>query len=122
MAQGLMRHHGGERIIATSAGTNPTPGVNDQSVQVLAELGVDISTHTATQLTEAMVAGADRVVVLGTQAHVEPVGGTPVEVWDTDEPSLRGIEGLERMRLIRDDIAARVIELHTRMTGLGAPH
>ena len=33
------------------------------------------------------------------------VGSTPVENWDTDEPSARGIEGLERMRLVRDDIA-----------------
>ncbi len=28
--------------------------------------------------------------------------------WDTDEPSERGIDGIERMRLVRDDIAARV--------------
>lgn len=32
----------------------------------------------------------------------------PVEVWLTDEPSHRGIEGLERMRLVRDDIDRRV--------------
>jgi arsenate-mycothiol transferase len=116
MAQGLMGHTAGDRIAATSAGTDATPGVNTESVEVLAELGIDISTHTATQLTDDMVATADRVVVLGTQAHVDPVGGTPVEVWDTDEPSLRGIEGIERMRLIRNDIAARVIDLTTRLT------
>ncbi|GAY17018.1 low molecular weight phosphatase family protein [Mycobacterium sp. shizuoka-1] len=116
MAQALMRHASGERITANSAGTDATPGVNAQSVQALAEVGIDIGAHIATQLTDDMVAAADRVVVLGTQAHVEPVDGTPVEVWDTDEPSLRGIEGIERMRLIRDDIAERVTDLTNRLT------
>ncbi|WP_433757162.1 hypothetical protein [Nocardia sp. CA-135398] len=34
---------------------------------------------------------------------------------DIDEPSERGIEGIERIRLIRDDITTRV---HTLLTGL----
>ncbi len=115
MAQGLMRHTAGDRVIATSAGTAATPGVNTQSVDVLAEWGIDIATHTSTQLTEDMVAAADRIVVLGTEAHVDPFDGTPVEVWDTDEPSKRGIEGTDRMRLIRDDIAARITDLINRL-------
>ncbi len=36
--------------------------------------------------------------------------------WDTDELSDRGIDGLERMRLVRDEIAARVQQLHTTLT------
>lgn len=34
-----------------------------------------------------------------------------VEVWETVEPSEHGIDGAERMALIRDDIAARVAAL-----------
>ncbi|MCV7251942.1 low molecular weight phosphatase family protein [Mycobacterium hackensackense] len=117
MAQGLMGQAAGDRITATSAGTKAKAGVNAQSVEALAELGIDISGHTATQLTDDLVAGADLVVVLGAQAHVDPVGDTPIETWETDEPSLRGIEGMERMRLIRDDIAARVIDLDSRLAG-----
>jgi arsenate-mycothiol transferase len=37
----------------------------------------------------------------------------------TDEPSDRGIDGIERMRLVRDDIAARVADLRDRL--LAAP-
>jgi len=44
------------------------------------------------------------VVTLGREVHVEEVEGTRFESWDTDEPSERGIEGMERMRLVRDDI------------------
>jgi arsenate-mycothiol transferase len=39
-----------------------------------------------------------------------------VETWHTDEPSARGIEGIERMRLVRDDIDARVRALLTELT------
>lgn len=38
-----------------------------------------------------------------------------LERWRTDEPSTRGIEGAERMRLIRDDIDARVRQLIEEM-------
>jgi arsenate-mycothiol transferase len=115
MAQGLMRHLAGERVQALSAGTHAKTSVNFVSVQVLAEVGVDIGSHTPTQLTAAAVDAADLIVVVGTQAHLEQAG-TPIEVWETDEPSLRGIDGIERMRLVRDDIAARVKELHDRLT------
>ena len=53
----------------------------------------------------------DIVVTLGREAHVELVSGTRIETWDTDEPAERGIDGIERMRLVRDDIAARVRRL-----------
>lgn len=48
----------------------------------------------------------DVVVTLGRETHVDPVPGTQFEGWDTDEPSERGIDGIDRMRLVRDDIAA----------------
>ena len=47
--------------------------------------------------------------------------GTRFEYWDTDEPSERGIDGIERMRLVRDDSADRVADLldrvQTRLAG-----
>ena len=55
------------------------------------------------------------MVTLGREANVDPVPGTRFENWDTDEPSERGIGGIERMRLVRDDIADRVADLRTRM-------
>jgi arsenate-mycothiol transferase len=98
-------------VAVESAGTSPGTALNAQSVESLVEIGVDISAGTPKPVTPELIAAADVVVVLGRDATVEPVDGTPVITWDTDEPSLRGIEGMERMRLIRDDIAARVREL-----------
>ena len=55
------------------------------------------------------------MVTLGREARVNPMPGTRFENWDTDESSERGIGGMERMRLVRDDIADRVADLLTRM-------
>lgn len=68
-----------------------------------------------------MIRDADLVVVLGRDAHLDPVDGTPIEVWDTDEPSERGIEGLDRMRLVRSDIHQQVSQL-ARLTILPGHH
>jgi arsenate-mycothiol transferase len=67
--------------------------------------------HVPQAVTPSLIADADVVVVLGTEASVTTADGTPVLVWETDEPSLRGIEGAERMALVRDDIARRVRDL-----------
>lgn len=115
MAAGLMAARAGGRVRVSSAGTAPGAALNALSVAALAEVGVDISGHVPMRLTEGMVAAADVVVVLGREAHVDPVPGTAVEVWETDEPSERGIDGIERMRLVRDDIAARVRDLADRL-------
>jgi arsenate-mycothiol transferase len=102
-------------VPADSTCTAPGRAVNALSAQALAEVGVDITDRTPQQVTDEMVRAADLVVVLGRDARLEPVDDTPVEVWDTDEPSERGIEGLERMRLVRSDLHDRVLELARRL-------
>lgn len=117
MAQALTRHLAGPRINALSAGTHAKTAVNPLSAQSLAELGIDVSAHRPTQLDDTLIDAADLIVVLGTQAHLElNEHSPPVEVWDTDEPSARGIDGIDRMRLIRDDIAGRVQALTERLS------
>lgn len=108
MAAGLMRQAAGDTVDISSAGTHPGTTINALSAQALAEVGVDITDQTPRQLTDQMIAAVDRVIVLGRDAQVTPVAGTRVQVWDTDEPSERGIDGIERMRLVRDDIATHV--------------
>lgn len=108
MAAGLMRRLAGDTIDVYSAGTQPGTAVNPLSAESLSEVGVDISGETPKPIDPQIVADVDVVVTLGREAHVEPVPGTRFENWDTDEPSERGIDGIERMRLVRDDIASRV--------------
>ena len=108
MAAGLMRKLAGDAIEVYSAGTAPGAALNALSAEALREVGVDISAEYPKPIDPALVGDVDVVVTLGSKARVEPVEGTRFENWDTDEPSERGIEGIERMRLIRDDIAARI--------------
>ncbi len=58
-----------------------------------------------------LLRAVDLVVTLGREAHVDPIDRVRIVNWDNDEPSERGIDGIERMRLIRDDIDARVQHL-----------
>jgi len=115
LAAALMRDLAGDQVAVVSAGTTPSSELNAQSVASLAELGIDLGDEHPKAVTDQMVREADVVVVLGQEARVDEVPGTRFETWVTDEPSERGIEGMERMRLVRDDIRARVAELHARL-------
>jgi len=111
MAAGLMRKIAGDTVTVDSAGTEPGSAINRLSAAALLEVGVDISDQTPKQLTDDLIRRSDLIVVLGRDAQVMPKDGTPVEVWDTDEPSERGIDGIERMRLVRDEINRRIEKL-----------
>ncbi|MET9325231.1 low molecular weight phosphatase family protein [Tsukamurella sp. NPDC003166] len=114
MAAGLMRAAAGTTIEVHSAGTRPGIAVNDLSAAALAESGVDIRGEEPKAVDGALLNRVDRVVLLGAEAQLDVPAGVDVERWITDEPSGRGIDGLERMRLIRDDIADRVADLLDR--------
>lgn len=108
MAAGLMRTAAAGRVIVHSAGTNPGTSINALSAEVLTEVGADMSGETPKPIDPDLLRSVDLVVTLGREAHVDVPDGTELRNWDTDEPSERGIDGIERMRLIRDDIDTRV--------------
>ena len=118
MAAALLEHRAGDSVEVHSAGTRPGDALNALSAQVIAEVGADMSGGAPTAIAPELLARVDRVVVLGEEAVVEPVPGMrgTIETWVTDEPSRRGIEGEERMRLVRDDIDRRVAALHEELT------
>ncbi|SDR98355.1 arsenate-mycothiol transferase [Brevibacterium sandarakinum] len=117
MAAALMRHHAGQTIEVHSAGTTPGTSLNALSAEAIAEVGADMTHDSPKPIDPDLLAHVDRVIVLGTDAHVEPVAGmrAPIETWKTDEPSERGIDGIERMRLVRDDIDDHIRTLMTEL-------
>ena len=117
LAAGLMNQFADGTLTVHSAGTRPGRSLNPLSVEALAELGIDITGEHPKPVTGEVLDAVDVVIVLGSEAKVEAPEGKRLEVWDTDEPSERGIEGMERMRLVRDDIRARVQALHAELTG-----
>lgn len=110
LAAALARHEAGDRLEVHSAGTQPGAALNPEVVASLGEIGIELGDEHPKGIDEGLLRRAERVVVLGNEAQVELVDGmhATVERWITDEPSERGIEGMERMRLVRDDIHVRV--------------
>jgi arsenate-mycothiol transferase len=117
MAAGLMEAVAAGTVDVHSCGTKPGESVNPESAAALAELGIDISSQVPTAVTDEAQRRADVVVILGSNAQLEELPGTRYERWEIDEPSLRGIHGEERMRLVRDEIAAKVRGLQQELTG-----
>ncbi|MEO5312234.1 low molecular weight phosphatase family protein [Corynebacterium sp. c24Ua_83] len=119
MAAALADKHAGEAIEIHSAGTKPATKLNTESVEAISEVGADMSGGRPKAVDPQLLREADRVVILGKDAQLElpaDAQGT-LERWVTDEPSERGIEGMERMRLVRDDIDVRVRALITELKG-----
>ena len=110
MAAALANKHAGDQLEIHSAGTKPGTKLNAASIEVIAEAGADMSQGTPKGIDPELLRSVDRVIGLGADAQVElPADARgALERWLTDEPSERGIEGLERMRLIRDDIDTRI--------------
>ena len=119
MAAALMRQVAGGSIDVYSAGTAPGKALNALSAASVAEVGASMDGERPKPIDPDLLRAVDRVVVIGDEAVVEPVSGMvgTVETWAVDEPSVRGIEGEERMRLVRDEIAERVRRLASDLVG-----
>jgi len=110
MAAALMRQLVGDAVAVHSAGTAPGHSLNALSAASVAEVGASMQGEHPKPIDPDLLRAVDRVVVIGHEAAVEPVPGMSgtIETWTIDEPSARGIEGEERMRLVRDELAGKV--------------
>jgi len=109
MAEGLVNHYHGDRFTAFSAGTEATR-VNPLAIQVLAELGIDISCHSSKTLNEFSGQQFDYVITLCGSANEQcPLffGGVQRVHIGFDDPSQRSgtpEEVLPEFRKVRDEI------------------
>ncbi len=105
MAEAFFNNLAPEGIRATSAGTKPAKFVNPKVVQLMKELGIDISKQRPKLLTEEMVKGAERVVILCGRKACPAIFHPTIEDWDLKDPAK---QPLEKVREIRDEIERRV--------------
>lgn len=96
------------RATALSAGTEPAERVHPEVVEVMREVGVDVSGARPTRLTDELARGASLLVTMGCGESCPLVPGLERLDWNLPDP--KGLP-LERVRAIRDDIRARVLEL-----------
>ena len=108
MAAGFMRTLGADRVEVLSAGSAPKDSINPIAVQAMQEVGIDISNNTPKILTPEAVQESDAVITMGCGDACPFYPGKRYEDWVLDDPAGQGIEFV---RVIRDDIKKRVEQL-----------
>jgi arsenate reductase len=96
------------RAVAVSAGTQPGERVHPEVVEVMREVGVDLSAHRPQKLTEQLARDASLLVTMGCGDECPYVPGLRRDDWPLDDPKGKP---LEQVRRIRDEIRERVSEL-----------
>jgi arsenate reductase len=105
MAAGFMTHLGQGRVDVLSAGSAPKDSINPVAVAAMAEVGIDISQNSPKVLTPEAVQQSDAVVTMGCGDACPYYPGKRYEDWVLEDPAGQGIESV---RVIRDDIKLRV--------------
>ena len=106
MAAAFARQRG---LHAISAGTEPAERVHPVVVDVMNEVGIDLSNARPQKLTPELARDAALLITMGCGDKCPYVPGLPIEDWPLDDP--KG-QSLERVRQIRDEIRRRVDSLH----------
>jgi arsenate reductase len=116
MAEALARARWGDRVRVQSAGSQPSR-VNPHAVQVMAERGLDLSSHSSKSASSIDPAGVDLVVTLCAE-EVCPVflSKAPRLHWPiadpaSDDPSLGPEDMRARFRRAAAEIEARLAAL-----------
>lgn len=108
MSQALFEQHANGQHEARSAGTRPAAQVHPEVVEVMREIGLELSGHRPQPLTPELAQWADVVVTMGCGDECPYIAGTRYVDWDLPDPAGRP---LDEVRATRDDIDRRVREL-----------
>ena len=105
MAAGYLSHLAAGRIGVRSAGSMPAEQINPVAVEAMPEEGIDISAEAPKVLTTEAVQVSDVVITMGCGDACPIFPGKRYEDWVLEDPAG---QGLTAVRVVRDDIKARV--------------
>jgi arsenate reductase (thioredoxin) len=91
-----------------SAGTEPGDRVHPEVVEVMREVGIDLSARKPRRLTDELAEWADVVVTMGCGDACPYIPGKRYLDWDLPDPNGRPAD---EVRALRDDIDRRVAGL-----------
>lgn len=119
MAAAMMRSIAGSTIEVHSGGTQPAKVVNATAARVVEESGASMRGRSPRAVDVDVLRRADKVVVLGSAASLEPMQGmrATVQTWLTGGVTGARYSEIERLRLIRGDVERLVRDLHGELTG-----
>lgn len=113
MAAALLAHHARGRVEVRSAGSEPADQVNPRAVEVMAEMGIDITAEQPKVLDRDTVYSSDVVVSMGCGDTCPVFPGKRYLDWQLADPAGQPIDVV---RAIRDAIDQRVQVLLAELT------
>ena len=114
MAAALLDHHAEGRLDVRSAGSAPGDEVNPAVIEVMSEMGIDLSQETPKLLDTDAVQTSDVVITMGCGDACPIYPGKRYLDWQLDDPAGKSPE---QVRPIRDEIDRRVRALLDELTG-----
>ena len=100
-------------IAVRSAGSQPDERIDPAVIEVMSELGIDVTEEFPKPLTDEVVRAADVVITMGCGDSCPVYSGKHYEDWDVADPAHQPIDVV---RAIREDIRRRVAELVAKFT------
>jgi arsenate reductase len=100
-----------DKARAVSAGTAPGQRVHPEVVQVMGEVGVDLSDAATTRLTPELAARAQWLITMGCGDQCPVVPGIKRDDWPLEDPKGKPVE---QVRAIRNEVLRRVQDLVLR--------
>jgi len=116
MAEALFNYESNKRgngDEARSAGLRPYSHITNDAVEVMSELGIDISSHTPKGLSTEMVDWADKIILLDRYVKDELINipfneKDDIIVWDIEDPFNTSKDNFRR---VRDLLHKKILEL-----------
>jgi arsenate reductase len=105
MSQALLERAAEGRHTALSAGTNPAERVHPEVVEVMRDLGIDLSGHRPQLLTRELAEQADLIVTMGCGDACPYIPGKRYLDWDLPDPKGRPIS---EVRATCEEIERRI--------------
>lgn len=116
MAAALLGHHAAGKVMVRSAGSAPAATLNPAVVEVMAEIGIDLSREFPKPLTGDAVRASDVVITMGCGDACPVFPGKRYLDWTLDDPAGQDTATVRR---IRDDIDSRVRGLLAELLAAG---
>jgi protein-tyrosine-phosphatase len=114
MSAALLEREAAGRHAALSAGTTPGERVHPEVVEVMGELGIDLSERRPQLLTRELAEQADVIVTMGCGDQCPYIPGKRYIDWNLPDPKGRPIA---EVRATRDQIAHHVSALLGELDG-----
>ena len=109
MSQAFATIHGGENVLAYSAGSKPSGIVNPKAIEAMAELGYDLSTHDSKSFDEVkQFAPFDVVVTMGCGDACPWMPAKKFVDWQIPDPKNMAPQQFNE---VRDLISSKIKEL-----------